>query len=264
MTTATTTLAPVRPSPLPVFAHRFALYLRIWRGSIFSSFVLPVMFLLGMGLSVGSYVDRGGGLDVSYMDYIAPGLLASTVFQLAIGEATWPVLGGFMWVRTYHAMRASPLRPRDIVGGEILFIWLRALTSAAGFLVVMALFGMVGSPRGLAALPVAMLLAVAACSPVLAYSASITTDNMFAILFRFAVIPMTLFAGVFFPVDQMPTLARWVAYVTPLWHGVELTRAATLGAPTAIGWLWHAVYLAAWAVGGYLLACHRFSRRLTD
>jgi lipooligosaccharide transport system permease protein len=98
---------------------------------------------------------------------------------------------------------------------------------------------------------------------VLAYSATISTDNMFAILFRFAVIPMTLFAGVFFPVEQLPTLARWVAYVTPLWHGVELVRAATLGNPTAIGWLGHAAYLAAWGVAGYLLACRRFSRRLT-
>jgi lipooligosaccharide transport system permease protein len=256
------TAAPVRPSPLPVLAHRFTLYRRTWRGSIFSSFLLPVMFLLGMGLSVGSYVDRGGALGVSYVDYIAPGLLASTVFQLAVNEATWPVLGGFMWVRTYHAMRASPLRPQDMVGGEILYVWLRAGMAAVGFLLVMVVFGMVSSPLGLVALPVALLLAVAGCAPVLAYSASITTDNMFAILFRFAIIPMTLFAGVFFPVEQMPALARWVAYVTPLWHGVELTRAATLGAPTAAGWLWHVAYLALWAGAGYLVATRQFRRRL--
>ena len=98
----------------------------------------------------------------------------------------------------------------------------------------------------------------------LAYSATIRSDNMFAILFRFAVIPMALFAGVFFPIEQLPLVARWVAYASPLWHGVELARSATLGTPTALAWFWHVAYLAAWAVAGYLLACRQFSRKLTD
>jgi lipooligosaccharide transport system permease protein len=252
------------PSPLPVFQHRLTLYLRTWRGSVFSSFLVPILFLLGMGLSLGSYVDSRGVLGVAYIDYIAPGLLASTAFQIAIGEATWPILGSFMWVRTYHAMRASPLRPQDMVGGEILYIWLRVGTSAAGFLIVMALFGVLHSPLAVATLPVALLLGVAAAAPVLAYSATIKTDNMFPILFRFAVIPMTLFAGVFFPVTQLPAAVRWIAYASPLWHGVELTRAATLGTAPPWPWVWHVGYLAAWAVAGYALARRRFSRRLTD
>jgi lipooligosaccharide transport system permease protein len=201
---------------------------------------------------------------VSYVDFIAPGLLASTAFQVAVSEAAWPVLGGFQWVRTYHAMSASPLRSRDLVGGEILWIWLRAGTSAVGFLIVLALFGVVDSPAGVLTVPAVLLLATASCAPVLAYSASVSSDNWFAVLFRFAVIPMTLFAGVFFPVEQLPLVARFIAYASPLWHGVELCRAATLGVPTAMGWLGHSLYLAAWAVVGYLLASRRFSRRLTD
>ena len=254
----------VAPSPWPVFYHRWRLYLNTWRGSVFSSFLLPVMFLVGLGISVGSYVDDSA-LGMPYAHFIAPGVLASTVLQVAISEAAWPVLAAFQWVRTYHAMRAAPLRPVDMVGGEILWIWLRAGTSAAGFLIVLALFGMVRSPVvALLALPAALLLAVASCTPVLAFAASIRMDNGFVLLFRFAVIPMTLFSGVFFPVDQLPLVGRWVAYGLPLWHGVELCRAATLGTSTAIGWLGHAAYLALWAVAGYLLAVYRYTRRLTD
>jgi lipooligosaccharide transport system permease protein len=252
------------PSPLPVFEHRLAAYRRVWRGSVFSTFLIPVLFLLGMGISVGAYVNEGGSLAVPYVDYIAPGLLASTVLQVAISESTWPILGAFTWVRTYHAMRASPLRPKDLVGGEILYIWLRTGTSALGFLVVMALAGAAHSWTGIWTLPIGLLLATAAAAPVLAYSASIKTDNMFAILYRFAVIPMTLFAGVFFPVDQLPTLARWVAYASPLWHGVELCRSATLGMPTAIPAALHVAYLAVWALVGYRLACRRYDRKLTE
>jgi lipooligosaccharide transport system permease protein len=254
----------VAPSPWPVFYHRWRLYRNTWRSSLGSSLVLPVLFLLGLGVSVGSYVDDRGALGMPYAHFIAPGVLASTVFQLAISEAAWPVLGGFQWVRIYHAMRASPLRPVDLVGGEVLWICVRAATSAAGFLIVLALFGIVRSPTAVLTVPAVLLLAAASCTPVLAYSASITTDNWFAIPFRFVVIPMTLFAGVFFPVEQLPLVARWAAYASPLWHGVELCRAATLGTPTAFGWLGHAAYLAGWGVVGYLLAAYRFTRRLTD
>jgi lipooligosaccharide transport system permease protein len=252
------------PSALPVFEHRLAAYRRVWRGSIFSTFLIPVLMLLGLGYSVGSYVDAAGGLGLPYVDYIAPGLLASTVLQLAIAESTWPVLGAFTWNRMYHGMRASPLRPQDMVGGELLYVGLRAGSSAVGFLVVMTFAGAVYSWTGVFALPAALLLAASAAGPVLAYSATITTDNMFAILYRFAVIPMTLFAGVFFPVDQLPMVLRWLAYVSPLWHGVELCRSATLGLPTPVPAYWHVAYLAAWAVAGYWLACRRYARKLTD
>jgi lipooligosaccharide transport system permease protein len=254
----------VTPSAIPVFQHRATLYVRTFRGSVFSTFVLPILFLLGMGVSVGAYVDATGSLGIPYVDYIAPGVLASTALQVAVGESTWPVLGAFQWVRTYHAMRASPLRPQDIVGGEILYILLRAGTSAVGFLTVMAIFGTVHSWWAVAALPAALLLAVASSAPVLAFSASITTDNMFAILFRFAVIPMTLFAGVFFPITSMPVPLQWLAYVSPLWHGVELCRSATLGISTAWPASVHVGYLALWALIGYGLARRQFARKLTD
>jgi lipooligosaccharide transport system permease protein len=231
---------------------------------VFSTFLLPVLFLLGMGISVGTYVNAGGILGVPYVDYIAPGLLASAALQVAISETTWPILGAFNWIRTYHAMRASPLEPRDLVGGELLYVGLRSGSSAVGFLVVMTLFGVVHSWWGLTVVPIALLLAASVATPVLAFAATIKTDNWFAILYRFAVIPMTLFAGVFFPVDQMPFAARLIAYVSPLWHGVELTRAATLGTPTAWGVWAHVGYLALWGVAGYVLTTYCFRRRLAE
>jgi lipooligosaccharide transport system permease protein len=254
----------VVPSPFPVLEHRLVGYRRTWRGSVFSSFVVPVLFFVGMGISVGAYVNRAGALGVPYLDYIAPGLLASTALQLAMAESSWPVLGAFEWNRIYHGMRATPLRAGDLVLGEMLFIQVRVAVAVTAFLGVMTIFGTVHSWRAVAVVPVALLLAAAACSPVLAFSASIRTDNMFALLYRFGVIPMTLFAGVFFPVSAMPEAARWLAYISPLWHGVELCRSATLGAAMTAPLAIHVGYLATWAVGGYVLARARYARRLID
>jgi lipooligosaccharide transport system permease protein len=252
------------PQAWSVFEHNLVAYRRVWRGTVLSSFLLPVLFLLGMGLTVGGYVDRSGGLGVRYLDYIAPGLLASTAMQVAVSESTWPVFGNFMWTRTYHAMRATPVDVRDMLAGHIGYVLLRVLISSAGFVVVMAVAGTLHSVVALAVLPVALLVGLAMAAPVFAYSATIRSDAMFAVLFRFLVMPMTLFAGVFFPVTSLPPLARLLAYASPLWHGVELSRAATLGTPTAWGAWTHVGYLLAWAVGGFATAAWRFTRRLGD
>jgi lipooligosaccharide transport system permease protein len=247
-----------------VLEYNLTSYRRVWRASVLSSFALPVLFLLGMGVSVGSYVDARGALGTDYLDYIAPGVLMATALQVAVGESTWPVFGSFTWTRTYHAMQASPLRVRDILAGSVGFVLVRVAIACAGFLIVMLAFGTVHSVWALAALPACVLLGLAVTAPTFAYAASISNDGMFAVLLRFAVIPMTLFAGVFFPVDSLPLLPRWLAYVSPLWHGVELSRASTLGVETAWGWATHVGYLVVWCVLGYWLALFRFNRKLSD
>jgi lipooligosaccharide transport system permease protein len=250
------------PSPLPVLEHWLVAYRRTWRGSVLTTFLLPVLLLVGMGVSVGSYVNRGGLLGVPYLDYIAPGLLAASALQLGINESTWPILGGFEWRRTFFAMQASPLRAQDLVGGHALYVALRVLAASVGFLVAMLLLGAAHSWWTVLTLPVAVLVGLAAALPVTAFSATITSDNLFSLIYRFGVVPMTLFAGVFFPVAMMPAPARWLAYASPLWHGVELCRAATLGVPPAAGVWLHVGYLVSWAAVGYGLARSRFVRRL--
>jgi lipooligosaccharide transport system permease protein len=253
------------PHPsVAVLEYNLTAYRRVWRASVLSSFALPILFLLGMGVSVGSYVDARGALGTDYLDYIAPGVLMSTALQVAVGESTWPVFGSFTWTRTFYAMQATPLRVRDILAGSVGFVLVRVGIACAGFLIVMLAFGTIHSAWALTALPICVLLGLAVTAPCFAYAATIKNDGMFAVLLRFAVIPMTLFAGVFFPIDSLPWLPRWLAYLSPLWHGVELGRAATLGVGTAWGWSTHVGYLVAWCVVGYWLAMFRFNRKLSD
>jgi len=128
----------------------------------------------------------------------------------------------------------------------------------------MLVFGTIHSWRAVFALPVCVVLGLAIAAPCFAYAASVKSDGMFAVLMRFGIIPMTLFAGVFFPVDSLHPAPRALAYASPLWHGVELGRAATLGTDTAWGWPVHVAYLVLWCVGGCWLALHRFKRKLSD
>jgi lipooligosaccharide transport system permease protein len=97
---------------------------------------------------------------------------------------------------------------------------------------------------------------------IFAYAATLETDSGFALLFRFVIMPMFLFSGVFFPVSQLPQVLELVAYVTPLWHGVDLCRDLALGTASLLPSLGHVAYLALWAVGGAFVAERKFRRRL--
>jgi lipooligosaccharide transport system permease protein len=259
-----TDVAVPRRGALPVLEHMLIRYRRTWQGSVLTIFVVPILFLLGVGLSVGTYVDRGGALGVPYIDFIAPGLFASTLFQLGLNESMYPVLGGFEWQRIYFAMQASPLQAPDIVLGHLLYVLVRVAMAGVGFLIAMTIFGTVHSWWALATLPFGLLLAAAATLPLMAFSATARSDSRFPVIHRLAVIPMTLFAGVFFPVAAMPVAVRWLAYVSPLWHAVELCRAATLGWPFGWAALGHIAYLGLWVAVGYELARRQFDRRLKD
>lgn len=250
-----------RAPALAVLAHYLVGYRRTWRAGVFSSFLLPVLTVLGFGVGVGAYVDRGVG-GVPYLEWLVPGLIASTALQVAVAESTWPVHSNFKWIRTYHAQAAAPLRVGDIVGGHLAFVLFRVLTSVLAFLLVTALFGALRSPWALAVPAVVLLLGLAVAAPTFAFSAAVPSDSYLALFFRFAVIPMTLFAGVFFPVEQLPGGLRQLAYVTPLWHGVDLCRAVTLGVPPQWSVSGHVLYLAAWSAAGWLLAGRVFRRTL--
>ncbi|GAA3837110.1 ABC transporter permease [Sphaerisporangium flaviroseum] len=249
-------------STLAVLERSLLLYRRLWRASAFSSFLLPVLFLISIGIGLGGHVGDIAG--VHYLSWIVPGVLASTAFQMSVGECTYPVLGDFKWVRAYHAMRATPVEVGDMVCGWLLYILIRVQIAVVVFLAITALFGALHSPWALVTPLVCALVALAVAAPTMAFSASIEQDSYFAMLFRFVVIPSTLFAGVFFPVEQLPVLARPLAYVSPLWHGVELNRAATLG--TAPPWpiAAHLAYLLVFAAVGVTLAVHAFRKRLQD
>ncbi|GGN86514.1 transport permease protein [Actinoplanes lobatus] len=246
---------------LYVMEYHLVNYRRTWRASVLSSLVLPLLTMLGFGVGVGSYVT-GGVEGVSYLQWMVPGLIATTAVQGAIGESTWPVLSCFEWVKTYFAQAAAPLRVADILGGHLAFMLFRVFTSVTAFLLIAALFGALRSVWALAVLPIGLLLGLAAAAPVAAYTASVSTDMYLAILLRFAVLPMSLFSGVFFPVESLPEVLRWVAYALPLWHGVDLSRSATLGLDPGPEAVWQALYLVAWGIAGWFLAHWRYRSRL--
>jgi lipooligosaccharide transport system permease protein len=238
-------------------------YRRVWYGSVFSGFAMPVLFLIGIGYGVGNYVDDSASLGgVEYAAFVAPGLLASTGLQMVAGEMTWPVFGALRWGNQYRAMQASPLTPRQMLSGHLLYGLMRGLMTCLVFLIVMGLFGVFDSVWAPLAIVPAMLVCFAVIGWVYAFSVTVKSEMSLSIIHRFGIVPISLFSGVFFPLSQLPDYMEPVASISPLWHATELARWAVSGAVTPWWWGVHAGYLLLLGVLGWWVATRCFVRRL--
>ena len=250
-----------------MFEYRLLSYRRTYRASIFNSFVGPALFLAAMGVGLGTYVDQSATADlggVSYLAFLAPGLLAATAMQTASFEATFPIMGGLVWNRVFHAMYATPIRPSDIALGNLAWIGFRVLLVSSVFVLVTALFGAAASPLIVLAIPVGVLTGLAFAGPIAAFSATQRTVEKFNAVFRFGITPLFLFSGTFFPIDSLPTFLQPIAWLTPLYHGVALSRGLSLGyaAEEPLLMLAHAAILVAFAAVGAWAAVRTFERKL--
>jgi lipooligosaccharide transport system permease protein len=220
-----------------VIEHRALQYRRTFRASVFGSFVTPLFFLGSIGLGLGGYVDRSGGGaalgGLTYLQFLAPGLLAATVMQTAAFEGMFPVMGGLVWNRIFHAMFATPISARDVALGNLAWIAVRLTLVAGVFTAIVILLGAAESPLIVLAVPTAVLTGMAFAAPIAAFAATQRNPEGFNAIWRFGITPLFLFSGTFFPIESLPGFIQPIAWLSPLYHGVALSRGLATG--TAFG-----------------------------
>jgi lipooligosaccharide transport system permease protein len=256
-------LSPVRRSLL-VVEGQWIWYRRNWRSSVASTFVQPALYLVAIGFGFGGQVHPSEAtLGLPYAQYLAPALLVASLVQMASVDSTYPILSAFKWQQTYIGITATPITPGQVLGGQLGWIAARLVFAGAAFVLVASVLGAVtGQAIGLSIL-VGVLTAMALAAPVVAYAATLENEGQgFNVIFRFIVMPMTLFAGTFYPVDQLPLWVRPLAWITPLWHGTELSRDLAFGTVEFGPALGHLAYLAAMIAVGTYFAHRNFVRRL--
>jgi lipooligosaccharide transport system permease protein len=243
-------------------------YRRTWKGTVVSSFVAPLFYVLAMGVLLGRFVhvppSRLEGAT-SYLAFIVPGLIAAQAMQTAVAATTYPVMSAIKWQRTFHAQLATPLAVRDLVNAHLVFVLFRVGTTCGVFFLVMAPFGAFGSWWG----PVlawlgSVLVGMAFGTWVFAFSAYTRSEQSFGLVFRLGVFPLFLFSGAFFPITNLGHVGAWVARCTPLWHGVSLTRMFSLDHVVWSTAAVNVVVLAVLTAVGWLLAIRSLTARLSS
>ncbi|MGQ0625707.1 MAG: ABC transporter permease [Sporichthyaceae bacterium] len=260
--------APARGirAAVPVLEYWVLRYRGAWRSNLLALVLGPVLYLGGLGIGLGALVDRQVGTadlgGVEYLAFLAPGLLAVTAMQLGFDEGAWPVVGALRWWKSYPAMLATPLQTRDIFAGHLLYIAVRLTIAVVIFALAGVLFGAFDSAWVVAAVPAAVLCGLAHAAPSAAYAITRRSEISLAATYRFVILPVSLFSGVFFPISQLPRVLEVLAWFTPLWHGVDLCRDLALGQGHALEAAGHLGYLLAWTAAGFAVGVRTYARRL--
>ena len=225
-----------------------------------SGFVEPVFYLLAFGYGIGQFIDGttdGAGNPITYAQFIAPALLATSAMNGAIYDSTWNVFFKMHFGKVYNGMLSTSMGTLDVALGEIGWALLRGLAYAIGFMAVVSGMGLIPSVWGLLAIPAAVLVAFGFASVGMGVTSYLKNHQQMQWV-QFVMLPMFLFSGTFYPLSIYPEVVQWFIQALPLWQAIELIRGLTLG---VLNWamLGHALYFVAMIIGGLYFT----TRRLT-
>ncbi|MBJ7280456.1 MAG: ABC transporter permease [Rhodoluna sp.] len=225
-----------------------------------SGFVEPVFYLLAFGYGIGQFITGttdGNGSPITYAQFIAPALLATSAMNGAIYDSTWNVFFKMHFGKVYNGMLSTSMGTLDVALGEIGWALLRGLAYAIGFMAVVTTMGLIPSVWGLLAIPAAVLVAFGFASVGMGVTSYLKNWQQMQWI-QFVMLPMFLFSGTFYPLTIYPVFVQWFIQAMPLWQAIELIRGLTLG---ILNWamLGHALYFVAMIIGGLYFT----TRRLT-
>jgi lipooligosaccharide transport system permease protein len=234
------------------------MYRRYWRSTTFSSVVEPTIYLLAFGFGFGSLVAQVGGYD--YLDFVGTGVVATAVLFSSAFPGMFSTFVKRTYQRTYDAMLAAPVDTEELVTAEALWIALKAGGYGTVPMLVAIGFGLEPS-AGMVLVPlIGVLTGFGFAAFGIWMSGIVPTIDSFGYVISAVLTPLFLVAGTFFPIDGLPDWAGTAALLNPLYHCVELVRAAVFG--LSVSDLGHVAALVFFAVAMWLLAVRRLRTRL--
>ena len=214
-----------------VWRRDFDVYLTTWWTNAVAPIFEPVLYLLAFGAGVGALIDRPipyAGREITYVAFIAPGLIAVTIMFWAFFETLYASFVRMYYQKTFDAIVATPLSLEDTIAGEILWAATKSVGAATLMLGVIALFGLL-QPTALLVIPLAALGGLFFAGLGMIFTAVCPTIDSFNLPIFLLIYPMFLFGGTFFPLEILPGWAQAVARLLPLTHIASFVRGVCLG-----------------------------------
>lgn len=212
---------------LAVVRRNLLVWRRFFASSMIGNLTEPFLYLLGMGYGLGGLITQVQGM--SYIQFIAPGLVISATMYGATFEGTYGTFTRLVPQHTFEGILATPISVLEVVLGEILYASIKAVTGATAVLIVVAAFGLVDSPAAMMLPLLALIAGILFAGLAVLVSGLSPTYDFFNYYFTLAVTPMFLFSGIFFPLDQLPSWVQVVAWFSPLTHATNASRALFAG-----------------------------------
>ncbi|MBD3334463.1 MAG: ABC transporter permease [Candidatus Eisenbacteria bacterium] len=239
-----------------VWFRNLTWYRKTFVMNIVPNFFEPVLYLLGMGIGLGAYLGtRIHG--VPYLEYIAPGLVAASAMNGASFHTTYNIFVALHYDKTYHGITATPVSIEDVALGEIFWAVTRSIIYGTAFFTITLVFGLVETPLALLVFPIIVLTGFLFGALGVLFTGIIKIIDLYSFYYTLFLTPLFLFSGIFFPLDALPEWAQSAAWLTPLFHCVEMMRAAYQGSLSA-EWGLHLAYVLVVAAVFLVLGIRRF------
>lgn len=210
-----------------VWQRNFTVYTKLYKSSLALNFVEPVLYLAALGLGLGAFVREING--VPYIQFIAPGIIASSSMFAAIYECTYGTYVRMKYQKTFDAILATPVNIDDLVLGELLWGATKSVLYGTIIIFVISLLGLVSSPLIIFAIPVLFISGLIFSEISVIFTAIIPGIDSYNYFYTLFMTPMFLFSGIFFPLDNLPPVVAQIAFFTPLYHLVNICRGLASG-----------------------------------
>jgi lipooligosaccharide transport system permease protein len=242
-----------------VWRRDFVVWQKYFSASLAANFGEPLLYLFAMGYGLGRMIPQIQGM--SYVEFIAPAILITTVMNSASFETTFSSYTRMEVQKTFNGIATTPVSMSEVVGGEILWAATKAMVTSSVIFIVLAIFGLIPSVW------VALVPLVMACTGLLFASLGMLMTSFarsydhFTYYFTLFISPMFLFSGTFFPIGNLPEWAKTLAYFLPLTYPVEVARHLFAGGLSGMD----AIYLGGMLLAAFLIgviAVRRLVRRL--
>ena len=236
---------------------------RVWRKHIQSSLIgnlgQPFLFLLALGFGLGRQIPQIEG--VTYLQFIGPGLVASSVMYSGSFETMYGSYTRLTTQRTYEAILMTPVSVEELALGEIVWGATKGIISGMIMLAALPLFGLIPSTWILALIPVLFLEGILFASLGLIMTALASDYDFFNYFTSLFITPLFLFSGIFFSISAMDPVVQKISLALPLTHAVNLSRMLCYG---RIGpdWFIHALVITVLSVFCAWIAIVLIRRRL--
>lgn len=210
-----------------VWRRDLLVFSKLWRGALLPNFIDPVFYLLAMGFGLGAYLQSVNGIP--YKEFIASGLVASSVMWAASFETTWNIYFKMSENRLYDAIVSTPVEVEDLVVAEVAWAATRSLVYGMAFIAIVAAFGFVHSIWAVF-IPLFLFLGGLCFGMMgITFTAVVNRVDLYSYYYTLLITPLFLFSGIFYPLDKLPEWTHVVAWLTPLYHLVQVTRGLILG-----------------------------------
>jgi lipooligosaccharide transport system permease protein len=212
-----------------VFFRNLMSYKRFVVPTFIASLIQPLFYLVTFGIGMGAYMGQFGGK--SYLDFLVPGVLVSSVMLSASFECLYGTFIKMIHEKLYDSLLATPVSAEDAVAGDIAWGAFRGLVSGTLMMLVAMVMGVspVSIPSVLLLFVLMVFVGVLFGSLAMIVTSFAPNFDFFSYYTELILTPMLFFSGVFFPLDRFPGWMKSFAQFLPLTHAVAVARAVFSG-----------------------------------